>query len=90
MELQEGDILYCYKSVVMDDDGKIEFNEGENYIIKLVDSNFRGSHIVLTNNSKGPHQFSLDPEEESYLGNWFFIKSPDMKDAYDLLNMLEQ
>ena len=83
-KLEAGDRLYCHKSVVMDYDGSVEFTEGNFYIINNIDRNY----IFLTNNSKGPHQFSLDPEEHSYWGDWFTKQEKDLGYIYDLLSDL--
>lgn len=85
-ELKIGDRLYCHKSVVMDYDGFVEFTEGDLYTI----NNINSAYIFLTNNSKGPHQFSLDPEEESYWGKWFTKQDKKIRDdIYDLLSDLD-
>jgi hypothetical protein len=77
------DYLYCYKDVIMEDDGFREATAGKFYpIIKVLNRD----RLEIINNSKTAHQFSTDPKTDWHYGIWFQLVPKEHKQDFDSFN----
>lgn len=73
-EPEVGDFLYCHTNLVMEDDDAIEATKDSIYEIISIDNTPFGDELVIKNNSKYEHKFSINPNDEgSYYGKWFTL-----------------
>ena len=83
-----GDFLYCHKDVIMEDDyddpSAREATTGKFYPIVNVLKN--KDRLEIINNSRGEHQFSLDPKTDWYYGIWFHLIPKEHKQDFDSFN----
>lgn len=79
-EPKKGDLLYCYRSVIMDDDRSREATKGKTYKIKSVGEY---NDLYIINDSGTEHSFSINKNDFAYYGKWFKLVTIDTHQIMD-------
>jgi len=78
-----GDYLFCFRPVIIIDDGEVCTTEGKSYRIKQVSVN----ELTIVNDLGEDHRFDFDGDDiDDMYQNWFVLEK-DLLDTGDIFNI---